>query len=122
MMALSRPNQCARCKSIGTITLVQYGRSCGTGHSCHPCHLDGYSEFKCERCGHRIGAWSGRTLVGTIDDDHEGPYGDEHRTDCHLYMQPQPVVCPTCDGTERVVTLSEDGSQIDLCPDCHTFN
>ncbi len=72
------PKLCAKCGST-KIMLVQYGRGLGTGPEMHPCHLDGWSEIACSDCGARIGAWSGRTLVGY---DHEPPYGGTHNADC----------------------------------------
>jgi hypothetical protein len=33
---------------------------------------DGVSEWHCAICGHRVGRWSGRILVG---DDYERPFG-----------------------------------------------
>lgn len=78
LLMKTSPKVCPACGKPRP-TGVQYGRGRGTGPSMHPCHYDGCSEFECEGCGHRVGAWSGRTLVG---DDHEPPYGEVHRTGC----------------------------------------
>ncbi len=61
-------------------TGMQLGRGCGPEeHGLHPCHIDGISEWKCNRCGTRVGCWSLRVLG---EDEHEPPYGGEHRPDC----------------------------------------
>ena len=38
----------------------------------HPARYDGVSEWKCEKCGIRIGRWTGKELKG---DDYEKPFG-----------------------------------------------
>jgi hypothetical protein len=63
---------------------VQYGR---VATKDNPCHYDGVSEWRCEttNCAQpRIGRWSDKELVG---DEHEPPFGEEHRKNCPLNAQ-----------------------------------
>jgi hypothetical protein len=64
-------------------TNVMYGRGCGpVGLNMDPCHIDGWSEARCNNCGTRIGRWTRRILA---DDEHEPPYGGRHREGCPFY-------------------------------------